>query len=195
YYGIPVDVYSVGLAYNRDLFEQAGLNPDSPPTTWEEVREASLAIHEATGATGYATFTADNFGGWMMTAAVNSFGGRVQSDDGAESTVDTPEVRAYLELLAEMRWEDDSMGTNFVYSAEPAKQDFAAGKIGMILNLAFDYPGLILNYGMDPESYGFAALPQATETSQTLTGGAARVFNPQATPEELEAAIAWTEFQ
>ncbi|WP_354510374.1 ABC transporter substrate-binding protein [Oerskovia enterophila] len=194
-YGIPIDVYSVGLAYNRDLFEQAGLDPDAPPTTWDEVQEAAAAITAATGAAGYATFTADNFGGWMMTAAVAGFGGEVQNAEGTKATLNTPEVKGYLETIQAMRWQDNSMGSNFVYSAEPAKHDFAAGKVGMILNLAFDYPGLILNYKMDPEHYGFTALPQATDDSRTLTGGAAKVFSPKASPEELEAAVEWIEFQ
>lgn len=194
-YGIPVDVYSVGLAYNRDLFEQAGLDPDVPPTTWEEVRADAAAITAATGAAGYATFTADNYGGWMMAAAVAGFGGTVQNDEGTEATLDTEPVTGYLEALQAMRWEDDSMGSNFVYSAEPAKQDFAAGKIGMILNLAFDYPGLVLNYKMDPDHYGFTALPQATDESRTLTGGAVKIFNPDATKAELTAAVEWIEFQ
>lgn len=194
FYGVPVDVYSVGLAYNRDLFEEAGLDPDSPPTTWQQVREYAQVISQVTGATGYATYTADGFGGWMTTAAVYSFGGQIQDEEGTTATVDTPEVRAYLELLQDMRWEDDSMGSNFVYSADPAIQDFAAGRIGMMLNLPLDYPGLVRNYGMDPESYGFTALPQATDASRTLTGGAVRVFSPHASDEELRAAVEWTQF-
>ena len=31
--------YGIGLHYNRALFEEAGLDPDQPPTTWDEVRE------------------------------------------------------------------------------------------------------------------------------------------------------------
>ncbi|ROR97182.1 carbohydrate ABC transporter substrate-binding protein (CUT1 family) [Salana multivorans] len=194
-FGVPVDVYSVGLAYNRQLFEDAGLDPDAPPTTWEQVREAAAAISDATGAAGYATYTADNFGGWMTAAAVASFGGELQNADGTAATINTPEMAGYLEVLRQMRWEDDSMGSTFVYSAQPAIQDFGAGKIGMLLNLPFDYPGLILNYQMAPEDFGFTALPQATDESRTLTGGAAKIFNPKATPAELKAAVEWIEFQ
>jgi ABC-type glycerol-3-phosphate transport system substrate-binding protein len=34
-YGLPIAAYGIGLNYNRALFEQAGLDPDAPPTTWE----------------------------------------------------------------------------------------------------------------------------------------------------------------
>lgn len=35
-YGVPWTWGAVGFFYNRSLFEEAGLDPDSPPTTWDE---------------------------------------------------------------------------------------------------------------------------------------------------------------
>ena len=52
-FGIPREAYAIGLHYNRQLFEAAGLDPDAPPTTWEEVREDAKAIAEKTGQAGY----------------------------------------------------------------------------------------------------------------------------------------------
>src|SRR5690606_12452448 len=43
-YGVPNVNYSVGLVYNRKLFTEAGLDPDAPPATWAEVREAAKKI-------------------------------------------------------------------------------------------------------------------------------------------------------
>src|SRR4051794_30054155 len=43
-YGLPRNNYNMGLVYNRKLFTQAGLNPDSPPKTWTEVQEAAKKI-------------------------------------------------------------------------------------------------------------------------------------------------------
>lgn len=36
-YGLPIDYNSIFLFYRRDHFEAAGLDPDKPPTTWEQV--------------------------------------------------------------------------------------------------------------------------------------------------------------
>ena len=36
-FAVPTEAYGVGLQYNRALFQQAGLDPDKPPTTWDEV--------------------------------------------------------------------------------------------------------------------------------------------------------------
>ena len=54
-YAVPAkSIYGVALHYNRALFEQAGLDPDNPPTTWDEVRTAAKAIKDETGNAGYA---------------------------------------------------------------------------------------------------------------------------------------------
>lgn len=37
YYGVPWDGSVWGFFYRTDLFEEAGLDPDSPPRTWEEL--------------------------------------------------------------------------------------------------------------------------------------------------------------
>lgn len=62
-YGFPRQAYAMGLHYNRDLFEQAGLDPDQPPTTWDEVREYAKKITDATGKAGYAQMAINNTGG------------------------------------------------------------------------------------------------------------------------------------
>jgi multiple sugar transport system substrate-binding protein len=36
-YALPMEATSLALLYNRDLFRKAGLDPDHPPATWEEL--------------------------------------------------------------------------------------------------------------------------------------------------------------
>ncbi len=52
-YAVPTAVYGLGLHYNRQMFEEAGLDPDKPPTNWDEVREYAKQISDATGQAGY----------------------------------------------------------------------------------------------------------------------------------------------
>lgn len=117
-WGVPINPYGIGLIYNRDVFEEAGLDPDAPPTTWEELREAAKAISENTDAVGYAPLTTNNQGGWLGTAAVYSFGGRVTSEDGSSSELASDEAKGYFELLHEMRWEDNSMGSRVLLDGD-----------------------------------------------------------------------------
>lgn len=37
YYTLPIAVRSLALFYNKDMFEQARLDPNSPPKTWDEL--------------------------------------------------------------------------------------------------------------------------------------------------------------
>lgn len=62
-YGIPRTGYSMGLIYNRALFEKAGLDPDRHPATWAEVRADAKKIAALGGGTvGYADYSAQNQG-------------------------------------------------------------------------------------------------------------------------------------
>ena len=50
-YGVPILTNSLGYLYNVDLFKQAGLDPDNPPETFEELESAirSLTRKDAQG--------------------------------------------------------------------------------------------------------------------------------------------------
>jgi multiple sugar transport system substrate-binding protein len=43
-YGIPFETNTLVLFYNVDLFKQAGLNPDKPPKTWEELTQYAAKL-------------------------------------------------------------------------------------------------------------------------------------------------------
>ncbi|MFI5015118.1 MAG: extracellular solute-binding protein, partial [Hyphomicrobiales bacterium] len=43
-YAIPMDLASISLYYRRDFFKEAGLDPDKPPQTWEDVIEAGKLL-------------------------------------------------------------------------------------------------------------------------------------------------------
>ncbi len=52
-YALPWYLSTRVLMYNKDLLVQAGLDPDSPPRTWEEVVEVARAVRTRTSAYGY----------------------------------------------------------------------------------------------------------------------------------------------
>ena len=193
-YAIPTGLFSVGVAYNRELFEKAGLDPDAPPTTWDEVREYAKTISDKVpGVTGYAQMTKNNTGGWMLTTMTYSMGGSIQDDAGTKSVMGDATKQA-LQLLHDMRWEDNSMGEQFLYDQDAVRQDFAAGKIGIVLQAPDIYQPAIQTYGMDKDALGVGALPQANGTNGTLTGGTLKLFNVKASPNELLAAAKWIKF-
>ncbi|HOO33085.1 MAG TPA: ABC transporter substrate-binding protein [Thermotogota bacterium] len=54
---LPVSSSNLGLFWNKDLFREAGLDPETPPTTWEEIVEFSQIIKEKTGKDGFELYT------------------------------------------------------------------------------------------------------------------------------------------
>lgn len=43
-YGLPITQKTSGIIYRKDLFRQAGLNPEKPPANWDELFDFSLKI-------------------------------------------------------------------------------------------------------------------------------------------------------
>jgi multiple sugar transport system substrate-binding protein len=194
-YGLPTDVYGVGLHYNRALFEQAGLDPDSPPTTWADVRADAKAIADKTGKAGYVQMSTNNTGGWMLTTLTYALGGRMESDDGTQASVDNEATAEGLQMLHDMRWTDQSMGKNTSFEWGTVNEAFAAGKIGMYLSGSDVYNALVTTNQIDPDSYGLAVLP-LTDSSDAgiLGGGSVAAVSAKASAAEQEAAVQWNDF-
>ncbi len=51
-YGVPKDWDTIGLAYNKDIFDEAGLEYPDETWTWDTLKEASITIKEKTGKYG-----------------------------------------------------------------------------------------------------------------------------------------------
>jgi multiple sugar transport system substrate-binding protein len=195
-FGVPVGAYGIGLHYNRAMFEEAGLDPDAPPTTWAEVREAAAAISEATGQAGFAQMSQDNTGGWMLTTLSYAFGGRLQerTDDGVDVTIDNPGTTAALELLKAMRWEDNSMGANFLLNWATINQAFAAGQVGMYMSGSDVYNSLVTENEVDPATYGLTVIPLEGDNAGVLGGGQIEAVRADASDAERDAAVKWIDF-
>ncbi|MFF5796252.1 ABC transporter substrate-binding protein [Streptomyces albogriseolus] len=188
-YGIPRTGYSMGLIYNRALFEKAGLDPDRPPATWDEVRTAAKKIAAlGDGVVGYADYSAQNQGGWHFTAELYSQGGDVVSADGKKATVDTPEGHAVLRTLHDMRWKDESMGSKQLLVINDAQQMMGSGKLGMYLAAPDNIPILVKEKGAEYQDIAIAPMPGG---KATLVGGDGYMFNKKATPEQIRAGLAW----
>ncbi|SFN14361.1 carbohydrate ABC transporter substrate-binding protein, CUT1 family [Actinomadura madurae] len=191
-YGLPRQNYTMGLFYNRKLFEKAGLNPDAPPKTWAEVRDAAKKISAlGDGVVGYAELSAKNQGGWHFTTSLYSQGGSMVSPDGRKSAFNGPQGRAVLQNLKDMRWTDDSMGGKQLLVDADIQRMMAAGKLGMYLGAPDNATALVDQFKGDYEDYGMGPIPGATGT---LLGGDGYMINPKASPEKIKAGLMWLDF-
>jgi multiple sugar transport system substrate-binding protein len=101
-WGVPVAFSTKALFWNKDLFEAAGLDPETPPKTWEEKIAFAKQITENTDAAGYGAVakTFDNtmhqFLHWVYTND-----GSVIDADG-NITLNSPQVLAALTALRDI---------------------------------------------------------------------------------------------
>ncbi|MBB2921341.1 ABC transporter substrate-binding protein [Cellulomonas cellasea] len=196
-YAIPAkSIYGVALHYNRALFQQAGLDPDSPPTSWDQVREYAKQIKTATGVPGYATIAASNAAGWQLAAATYARGGRLQEVDGdtVTATVDNDATHDHLEFLKALRWEDDSILADTTLSWETANQAFAAGQFAMYTSGSDIYNTLVENYATTGEDYGLTAIPLDGDDAGVLAGGTMAAVGAEVDEETQAAAVKWIDF-
>ncbi|MFJ1608982.1 ABC transporter substrate-binding protein [Streptomyces sp. NPDC088253] len=188
-YGVPRTGYSMGLIYNRKLFQKAGLDPDKAPSTWEEVRADAKKIAALGGGTvGYADYSAQNQGGWHFTAEMYSQGGDVVTPDGKKASVDTPEGKAVLQNLHDMRWTDNSMGSKQLLVINDVQQLMGSGKLGMYLSAPDNIPILVKEKGGNYDDLALAPMPGG---KGTLIGGDGYMFNKKDSPEQIKAGLKW----
>jgi ABC-type glycerol-3-phosphate transport system substrate-binding protein len=194
-YAIPAkSIYAVGLHYNRAMFEAAGLDPDDPPTTWDEVRADAKKIADATGQAGFAQMAVENTGGWQLTVDTFARGGRVTSEDGKTATLTNDATKEALQFLKELRWTDNSMGANFGLNWSSINQAFAAGQVGMYTSGQDVYTSLVQANDIDPDTYGLTMIPLEGSDAGVLGGGTMAAVSAKATDAEKAAAVKWIDY-
>ncbi|NUB45699.1 sn-glycerol-3-phosphate ABC transporter substrate-binding protein UgpB [Fertoebacter nigrum] len=165
------------LYYNKDVFEKAGLDRETPPATWADVEAFSAKIMESGAApcgftTGWISWIqTENFSAWHnqpIGTLENGFGGLE-----TELTVNGPVQQKHWENLK--KWQDSGV---FQYGGPVGGNDappkFYAQECAMIMNSSAGRAGVIANatnfevgYGMLPYYDDVEGAPQ-----NSIIGGA-----------------------
>lgn len=112
YYAIPSDFMSMVIFYNKNLFEEAGLDPDRPPATWDEfLSYAQQLTRDRNGdgsidTWGFGTVGAVDPGFELrFTPILLSFGADYLTPDHKCSALNSPEAKEafnfYIHLVTE----------------------------------------------------------------------------------------------
>jgi len=197
--GFPTAAYILGLTFNVEMFEAAGLleadGTPKQPKDWYEMAEFAVKIKEATGKPGLVFPTAGNSGGWIFNPVAWSFGVDFMEQDADgnwQATFNTPEAVEALQFIKDLKWKYDILPNNTLINGEEMYKTFATGNAGMLIT-AGDMPGRMVKYGMKPDQMGIMALPAGPKRHVTLMGGMLTAVSPNATADQIDASLRWIE--
>ncbi|MFF9011821.1 extracellular solute-binding protein [Streptomyces sp. NPDC014870] len=192
-YGLPTSNYTMGLLINRKLFQQAGLDPDAPPRTWDEVRAAAKKIAGlGNGVSGFGEYSAGNTGGWHFTAQLYSLGGDIVDAGGTKAAFNNDLGKQVAKNLHAMRWEDDSMGKTQLLQWGDLQKQIAGDKLGMFLAAPDDIAYMVQQLGAKYENFGMGPIPGE---KATLAGGNNYMVKKGISADKIKAAVAWLNFK
>lgn len=127
-YGLPQDLDTIGLWYNKTLFDAAGIEYPSADWTWDDVRAAAADLtNPADGVYGIAS-SVDSQTNYYNT--VWQAGGFILNEDLTESGWGTPENAAGVQYWVDFI-ENGHSPSAAQLSETPADQLFPSGKLAM----------------------------------------------------------------
>ncbi len=185
-YGLAFTFSTPMLYINKTIFEEAGLDPESPPTTWEEVLACSEQIYDVTGKNGFM-LTPDN--GWITDGIFYSNGADILNGDRSEAVFAGAEGIEAIEVWKQIYQSDSSPKVTVNESYEL----FASGSVGMFLTTT----ALLGLYKSSAEAGGWelggAAMP-AFEGNTAVPVNSGSCLAVRVDPDDTERAAAIWEF-
>jgi multiple sugar transport system substrate-binding protein len=169
-YGVPHDIDLSAVFYNKVLFTKAGLDPDKPPSTLDEVYEAAKKI-DALGGDVNGYFYGGSCPGCMLFTTwpmIWASGGTVLNEQGTAATFDNEQTAKVYALLRKM-FAEGVVPQSAKNEAGPTwTQAFGEGKIGIQPMGATALQGI--KEGPDLQ-VGVAPIPGLTGGSSSFVGG------------------------
>ena len=199
FYAFPLLVEpQMTLYWNKDLFEQAGLDPETPPTSWDEMYDACEALAPVMGNGEFPLNTAVDSGtfGWTTVAAQLHVAGHLPiSEDW--STADAEDAK-YEELIGFYK---TLQGEGWI-PRQPlgegnSAQAFGEKKVAMqsqgswaMSELAADYPDVVPATGVAPWVQSDGDLTHSISTIGNMKWVVdAKAKEPEATASFIEWAL------
>lgn len=185
-WSVPFQRSTIVLYYNKDLFKNAGLDPEKAPADWNELREfaGKLTVKDSSGnvnqwgleipSTGYQY--------WMLQALSLQSGTNIVNNNGTEVYFNKPEVKEALQFYTDLGRKDKVMPEGVLEWAT-VPSDFISGKTAMM----FHTTGNLSKVKSDAKfDFGVAYLPANKNYGSPTGGGNLYVFKD--IPEERKAA-------
>jgi multiple sugar transport system substrate-binding protein len=155
------------LFWNKDLFREAGLDPEKAPATLEEYAAAAKKIQALGKPDVYGTATGLNCGGCLVFTwfpSIWAAGQQVMSDDGTESLLAGETPTKVYDTWRDL-WASGAVLPSSKDEAGPTwTAAFTEGKVGLMF-----YPATLLS--STPFDAGVAGIPGPGGGASTFVGG------------------------
>lgn len=175
-YGLPYRAQALGLLYNKKLFREAGLDPERPPQTWGEMRQAAKQLTR-TGGNGNQQYGLGVVGGGEKQNIISRLlpfiwmnGGDILSDDN-KIVVDQPAVAEAVAFYASFYTEDKSAPPSTLQNDGLAlRRLFGTETIAAYLGGQFDIPAIQKENPALEIGVGLFPHPEGKEHTNLLSG-------------------------
>lgn len=150
-YGIPTNNETMAFIWNAKLFEEAGLDPETPPATWDDVVAYSKQIHDKLGVAGYGLVAKQNAGNtpFRFMPEIWAYGGGALDEASENPTYDTVMLnsegtKAALQTAYDMYVRDKSAPTSALTNTQAENQGpFIAGQLAMMIAHPAEYAKML----------------------------------------------------
>ncbi|MDS1139853.1 ABC transporter substrate-binding protein [Pusillimonas sp. SM2304] len=187
-WGIPFQRSTIVMYYNKDLFKEAGLNPDAPPATWEELvsQGKQLTKQDSSGQVtqwGLEIPSGGAFAYWLFQALTTPNDAILMNEAGNEVYLDKPAVIEAAQFWHDLAYKHKIMPTGTIDWGTTPK-DFLVGKTAIMWTTTGNLTNVRKNAKFD---FGVAPMPKAKQGGSPTGGGNFYLFE-SATPEQRKAA-------
>ncbi|NBD24407.1 ABC transporter substrate-binding protein [Paenibacillus glycinis] len=187
-YSMPFNTSNPILYYNKDMFKAAGLDPEKPPATYEEVKNAAKALTKD-GKTG-ASFA---IYGWFMEQFFANQGAEYDNNgNGRTDTATESLVNADAGVKTLTWWKDlvdSKVALNLGRKTDDTKKAFLAGQIGMTLDSTASLRGIVDGAkGKFEVGTAFLPKPEGAGDGGVVVGGASLWIMNNKPADEQKAA-------
>ncbi len=186
-YGIPKDFTTVGIYWNKDLFDRAGATYPTDDWTWGDFAEAARRLDALDGVTGAELVT------WpfVLRGYLWTRGAGIVGDDGSFDTLTLGDdaTRTALKDLRDWRFGDDA----FLARAEAEGIDpgslFLSGRIGMVGPFG---RWVVPSYrSIEDFAWDFAPLPRGEARANVIATIAWSMSSRSKHPEQAWSLLKW----
>ena len=186
-WGVPFQRSTIVAYYNKDMFREAGLDPEQAPQTWDELVEMGQAL--TTEDTSGVMIPSTGYPYWMFQALAIQNGKELMSGDGLTTNFDDPEVVEALEYWRSLSAEHGIMPEGTVEWGT-LRQAFLEGQTAMMWHSTGNLTAVRNSAEFD---FGVAMLPSNVRPGSPTGGGNFYIFK-DATDEERAAALELIKF-